>query len=165
MTIDWLTLSWTVPAVVAGSVNLRIWWDTVADYRWAEAADDVRLVRILTARDQVMLHSFLLAVPSVMVTIGLVAMVGSGVVARAVIIGGLIAIPLLLAVAALWTRANWRRILRLLEREAERRAALDPTHIEAAAVQILETAQQVESDAEDIRVKAVEMQEGPEEPS
>ena len=104
-----LPLLYALMAIVTGSFNARISWDAVADYRWAEAAAEVRIARILTARDQLMLHSGLLLIQLIMFVIGFVAfafppqaqppITGS----RLVGVSGLILIELILAGIAILT--------------------------------------------------------------
>ena len=126
--VNWLSLLYACMAIVSGSFNARIWWDAVADYRWAEAATDVRPARLLTALDQLTLHSFLLAVQIVFLIVGMVSFAFPPIspappptLSRVLVIAGLILIEVMLASAAIITRINWRRILRIIERQNERR--------------------------------------------
>ena len=129
---SWLEVAWTGMALVAGSFNLRIWWDALADWRWTQASDTTTRAREVTAVDQLVTHSFLLSVQVVMFVIGMLAMVTPSANPNHVItaIGyivasGLMLIEVMLAAMAILSRRSWRRVLRLIE--AQRRRQLEAT--------------------------------------
>ena len=119
--MDWPLVIWTLSALICGRYNARLWWRAVADYRWVESEEGIPLERMLTARDQLMTHSFLFAIQIDMLVVAAAALlVPESPVQRGVVVGGLILIPIMLMIVAIWTSRNWLRIVRLIER---RRAA------------------------------------------
>lgn len=119
--MDWPALLWTLAATISGGFNAALWWDAVADYRWTESSS-VTLERLLTARDQLVTHSILFAIQIDMLIVGAtVLLVPQSPGRRLAVIGGLMLIPILLAVMAVLSRRNWRRIVRLIERQRAER--------------------------------------------
>ena len=118
--MDWPALLWTLAALISGTFNAALWWDAIADYRWAEATS-VTLERLLTARDQLTTHSILFAIQIDMLLVGaVVLLVPESPARRLVTIGGLMLIPVMLAIMAMMSRRHWTRIVRMIETKNQR---------------------------------------------
>lgn len=121
-----LALVWIVIVMICGRYTAVIWWDAIADFRWSEARE-LPQARLLTAQDQLMIHSVLMTIQVIAFGIGIVAFLvpvpdhaARIAVARFALIGGFITIELLLTTMSIWSRRNWQRILHLIERASER---------------------------------------------
>jgi hypothetical protein len=122
--MDWPALIWTIATLICGRYNAVLWWKAVADYRWSESENGIPLERMLTARDQLMLHSILFAIQIDMLMVSAaVLVVPESPARRWMVVGGLMLIPIMLTVLGVWTQRNWLRIVRILEQKRKRRDA------------------------------------------
>ena len=119
----WIEIAWSVMAIACGAGNARIWWEAMADYRYVQAREYPQS-RELVGFDLVMTASFLLAVQVIFFLIGLIAMSQPAqnpettmTTVGAFVAGGLMLVEVLLLVLAIWSRRNWRRVVRVIERE------------------------------------------------